>query len=182
MSTISDTEKPHLFYNESPCCKTILRLIDQQSANNNYIYHDVTNPEVFNRLPASFTTVPILIVKGIKTPLLGKEVYNWIETQKYINLTTNNINKLSDPEFYVDPTIGKTEAGNFSAIRDQDDKKMAPDVLYCEDFDKEYVTGNMKKRYIDKRINSELQKQKMESLLTSRNEDLNAILNANKEF
>lgn len=182
MSSVSDTQKPHLFYNESPCCKTILRLINQQNTNDDYIYHDVTNPEVFNKLPPSFTTVPILVVKGIKTPLLGKEVYNWIETQKFINITTNNITKLSNPEFYVDPTNGKTESGNFSAIRDQDDKKMAPGVLYCEDFDKQSVTENMNKRYIDKRINSELQKQKMESLLASRNEDLNAILNANKEF
>ena len=182
MSAISESDRPHLFYNESPCCKKILSLISEQGAETNYIYHDVTNPDVFARLPASFTTVPILIVKGIKTPLIGKEVYNWIETQKYINLTTNNINQLSDPDFYVDPTIGRVTTGHFSAIRDQDDKKMDPTLLYVEDFDKQKVTDNMQKRYIDKKINSELQKQKLDMLLASRNEDLNAILNANKEF
>jgi len=176
------SEKAHLFYNDKACCRELWEKIKVNGTEDLYICHDVTDPKIFEKLPKSFTTVPILVVKGIAVPLVGKEVFNWVDTQKYINLTSNNINQLSNPDFYVDPTIGKPAPGNFSAIRDCDDKKMGHTSAYLEDIDKMTVTANMNKRYIDKKISKEVQEQKLKFLQQSRNTELANILNANKEF
>jgi hypothetical protein len=178
----STDDRPHLFYNGKKCCVELWAKIKSMGHENNYICHDVTDEKIFAQLPKSFTTVPILVVKGISVPLVGKEVFNWVDTQQYINIVANNITKLSNPDFYVDPTIGKPTSGNFSAIRDCDDKQMANNLTHIEDIDKIKYTPNMSKRYIDRKISSEVQQEKMQNLLASRNNDLLNIMNANKEF
>jgi|SaaInlStandDraft_6_1057023.scaffolds.fasta_scaffold10368_3 hypothetical protein len=178
----SADDRPHLFYNNKKCCQELWLKIKNFGHENNYICHDVTDEKIFAQLPKSFTTVPILVVKGISVPLVGKEVFNWVETQQYINLNANNITKLSNPDFYVDPTIGKQADGNFSAIKDCDDKKIAVNSAYIEDIDKIQYTPSMSKRYIDRKISTAAQQQKMQELLASRNNDLINIMNANKEF
>lgn len=175
--------KHHLFYsNESVHCQNLLKLIKKNEATQCYNYYNIDDAVVRAKLPASITKVPTLIVKGIKKPLIGKEVFNWIETQQYINLTSNNINKVSNPDFYVDPTIGKAHSTNLAAIEDCDDKKMNTNITYVEDFDKIRVTADMNKRYIDRKINENIQKQKLDELIQTRNNDLLNILDTNKEF
>lgn len=180
MSKVDD--RPHLFYNDKRCCKELWMKIKTLGHENNYICHDVTDEKIFTQLPKSFTTVPILVVKGISIPLVGKEVFNWVDTQQYINLTANNITKLSNPEFHVDSTIGTPTCGNFSAIKDCDDKQMASNLTHIDDVDNIQFSSNMSKRYIDKKINIITQEHKMQELLKSRNNDLVNIMNANKEF
>jgi hypothetical protein len=180
---MSEEIKHHLFYsNKSPYCGELLIKIKQESMKDYYNYYCIDDPIVRAKLPPSITKVPTLIVKGIKKPLIGREVFSWLDTQKYINLTSNNITNISNPDFYVDPTIGKTNNINFAAMNDADDKGMNCGITYVEDFDNMRVTDNINKRYIDKKINNDVQKRKLAELIASRNNDLENILNANKKF
>ena len=67
-------------------------------------------------------------------------------------------------------------------MNDADDKKMNSGITYVEDFDNLHVTDDINKRYIDRKINDDIQKRKLAELISSRNTDLENILNANKEF
>lgn len=172
---------PHLFYNNGPRCKELLKKIKEYDMIKNFIYHDVTDPDVQQRLPKSYTSVPLLIVKGFNNALIGREVFNWLEINNCTNLESINMKVARNPEFRTDPTIGKTTAGNFSAIRDEDDKKMAPMTMYLEDVGKT-VTENINKRFIDKKVTEDVHQQKLQQLMTNRNSELKNILNNNKLF
>lgn len=176
-----EVNKPHLFYNNGPRCKELLAKINQRGMENNFIYHDVSDPKVQERLPKSYTSVPLLIIKGFSCALIGKEVFNWLEMSNCTNLESINVSTARNPEFYSDPTIGKPVIGNFSAIRDEDDKKMAPTTMYLEDVDKT-VTSNINKRFIDRKVSEEVHQQKLQQLMANRNMDLQNILNENKMF
>lgn len=176
------SDKPHLFYNKSPCCNNLLKLINDQNLKDKFIFHDVSDPNVLSKLPKSYTSVPILIVKNINMPLIGKEVFNWLETQKYIDLTSNNILKSSNPDFYVDPTIGKAYDVNCASIIDDDDDKMNTSLAYTKDWNKMTITNNMNVRYIDNKISYEVQQRKLQQLCQDRNNDLLKLMNNNKLF
>ena len=175
------TDKPHLFYNNSKCCLKLLEILKLQNINDNFIYHDVSDPNVLKKLPPSFTTVPILIVKYIAMPLIGKEVFNWIETQKYIGLTANNITKSMNPEFRTEQSNGQQYIGNFCAINDEDDDKVNNTMVKIKDWDKLQIT-DMNKRFIDNKLSCEIQQQKLKLLMEDRNIELNNIMNSHKKF
>ena len=128
----------------------------------------MTDPNVIKKLPKSFTRVPILIVIGISMPLIGKEVFNWVETQKFIGLTANNINKSKNPDFKVDVTNGKTYNTNCAALNDADDDKLNTSLAYTYDWNKFQIGNNMNTTYIDNKISSEVHQRKLEQLLKDR--------------
>lgn len=175
------TDKPHLFYNNLPCCMEIRKIIKEEGMENQFVYHDVTDPAVLSKLPPSFKRVPILVVKGIQIPLIGKEVFTWVETQKYINLTANNINTSRNPEFRADPSLGKSNDVNYAAYNDADDDKLNSDLASIKEFDRT-ISNNLSKRFIDTRINSEAQQHKLQQLLLDRNTDLERIMESHKKF
>lgn len=176
-----EVNKPHLFYNNGPRCKDLIRKINEYKMEDEFIYHDVADPNVQQRLPKSYTSVPLLFIKGFSSALIGKEVFNWVEMNNCINLDSIDVTTARNPDFYFDPSIGKPVQGNFSAIKDEDDKKMAPTSMYLEDVDK-MVTQNMNKRFIDKKVSEKVHQEKLQQLMTNRNDDLQNILNENKLF
>jgi len=176
------TDKPRLFYNSSPCCKRLMELITEELLIDIIIYHNVDDPQVQSRLPESFTRVPILIVKGISFPLIGREVFNWIHSRKYLNLTSIDINKSENPEFKETPHIGKNYNTNCAAIRDEDDKKMNSTLAYLEDWEKLRITSDMNKKFTDDKLSTETSQKKLEELVSSRSKDLEKIMNENKNF
>ena len=178
---MADNNKPHLFYGNGPHSRQLLQKIKDYNMTDNFKYHDVTDPMVQERLPQSYTTVPLMVVKGFDSALIGKEVFNWVEMQHCTNLESINIKSAQNPKFRVDPTIGKPISGHFSAIRDEDDKKVDPNSMYLEDVDK-MITNNIHNKFKDKKISEEVHQQKLQQLMQSRNVELQNILEQNKIF
>lgn len=175
------SDKPHLFYNNLPCCKSLIKLIKDQGMYDHFQYHDASDPAVLSKLPKTFTRVPILVVKGCSIPLVGKEVFTWLESQKFLNLTANNITKSKNPEFRVDATIGKTYDSKGAALNDADDDKLNSSLAYTKDWDK-MISANIGKRFIDGKISQDAQRQKLAQLESERNTDLMRIMDAHKNF
>jgi hypothetical protein len=111
-------------------------LIKEEDLMKDFMYHNVDDPNVANKIPESFTRVPILVVKGVTMPLIGKEVFNWIMSRKYLNIHSIDVNKSSNPTFTETPHIGKAYDTNAAALEDKDDKKMNSSLAYMEDWDK----------------------------------------------
>lgn len=66
-------------------------------------------------VPNSINQVPTLIVKGFIKPLVGKQVFDWIESLEYFDQHTNNINvKYSNKQLEVDnsKSYSKLARGN----------------------------------------------------------------------
>ena len=175
------TDKPHLFFNKSPCCQKLMEIIKSYGMENNFIYHDVSDPVVLSKIPSSFKRIPILIVKGCSIPLVGKEVFNWVESQQFMNLTSNNINKSSNPEFHVDPTIGKAYDNTGAAINDDDDDKFNASLAYVKDWDS-LISNNVGKRFKDNKIMETDYKEQLEKLTMERNTTLSNIMDKHKNF
>lgn len=173
--------RPHLFYGNGTHSRELLQRLKKYGMEDDFIYHDVTDIKVQERLPPSYKTVPLMVVKGFSSALIGKEVFNWVELQHCTNLESIDVNKSRNPEFRVDPTIGKPVTGHFSAIRDEDDKKVDPTSMYLEDVDK-MVTQNIHNKYKDKKISQEVHQQKLQQLMQTRNVELQNILEQNKIF
>lgn len=176
------TTKPKLFYNGSECCTRLLNLINKENLNDEFKFYDTDDPAISSKLPETFTRVPILIVKGMNIQLIGKEVFNWIMSRKYLNLSSIDINKSTNPEFHETPHIGKAYNTNAAAMNDKDDKKMNSALAYTEDWEKLGITNNLKKRYIDNKLSQETQQRKLQKLVDSRNDELEKIMSQNKKF
>lgn len=176
------SDKPRLFYNNTPCCERLMDLIEAENLKDMFVYHNVDDPKVASKIPKSFTRVPILIVKGITMPLIGKEVFNWINSRKYVDLQSIDVNKSSNPTFNATPHIGKAYDTNAAAIEDKDDKKMNSTLAYMEDWEKLRITSDMKKRFVDNKLSKEAQQKKLQDLVDSRQNELDRIMNDNKNF
>lgn len=182
--------KPRLFYNTKPCCEKLLNMINENGLEDEFIYHNVEDPAVIAKLPPSYTRVPILIVKGINGPLMGREVFIWLESQQYFNMKSNNIEKASpNLEFKAPTLLAKPIDTNSAAIGilngqvvDRDDKKMNQSYLYTEDWNKCKITNDLSKRYIDTKISEEAQQRKLAQIIEERNATLESIMDKNKKF
>jgi len=175
------SDRPHLFFNNSPCCQNLMSIINKFGMQDDFIYHDVTDPVVLSKIPSSFKRIPILVVKGCSSPLIGKEVFVWVESRQYMNLTSNNITKSSNPEFYVDPTIGKPYDNIGAAIDDKDDDKFNTTMVYLEDWDK-LISNNVGKKFKDTKITVDDYERQLNKLNNERNTILTDILDKHKNF
>jgi hypothetical protein len=176
------SDRPRLFYNNTPCCNRLMDLIKDEDLMKDFMYHNVDDPNVANKLPESFNRVPILIVKGVTLPLIGKEVFNWIQSRKYLNIHTIDVDKSVNPIFVATPHIGKAYDTNAAAMEDADDKKMNTSLAYMEDWDKLRITSDLKRRFVDNKLSTEAQQRKLNELVSSRSSDLEKIMNQNKKF
>ena len=64
-------------------------------------------------------------------PLIGKEVFNWIQSQQFINLSTNNITTTKNPNFKLETTNGRAQSNlcegrssdiNYISLTDNEDE------------------------------------------------------------
>ena len=184
------SHKPRLFYKNGDCCERLFALIDKESDRKNFITHDVEDPDVSKRLPSTYKKVPILVVKGMKQPLIGREVFVWVSSQKYMNMNTHDVNNKSElHEFRVPKLLAREYDTNSAALDikngtvvEKDDKKMNQTMLYFEDWDKAQISSDMTKRYKDTRLKDEVQQKKLKQLEQERNITIESIMDKNKKF
>ena len=156
-------------------------MINRNNMYDLFHYHDVTDPDVLSKLPPTFTRVPILIVKGCKIPLIGKEVFTWVQSQQYLNLSSTNITTSRNPEFKVDPSLGVSKDYKGAALRDEDDDKLISSLAHSDNWNL-HISKGINTRFIDSKIDISKQKEQLEKLERERNNDLQRIMDAHKSF
>ena len=174
------TNKHILFYsNKCQHCINVLSLIQANGKQENYKYILVDDKSI--KLPDIIEKVPTLIVKGMNKPLVGKEVFTWISSQQYINLETNNITTIKNPNFKVDSLIANTIDVNYISLTENDDE-LNKKIVKFNKINDMFITDDINKIIKDQKINEELQTKKLSQLLTSRTLQIDNILNLNKQF
>jgi len=180
------THKHILFYSDRcPHCINLLYLIKRVGTETNYKYIAVDNPNG-PKLPEIITDVPTLIVKGMNKPLIGKEVFTWIESLGYMNLNTNNITTVKNPNFTskIDLSLNSNGNGidiNFISLTDNDDE-LNKSIVNFNSLNKIFITEDINKIIVDSKIRKDIQDKKLLELLESRTGDLDSILSLNKQF
>ena len=170
-----------LFYSEK-CnhCSVLLTTITNTSTQDNYKFISVDNSSI--KIPEIITKVPTLIVRGMNKPLVGKEVFSWINSQQFMNLSTNNINKnTNNPKFKSDNTLANTIDINYVSLNGTDDD-MNKKIVKVNKFNDILITDDINKVIKDHKINQELQNSKLSQLLNNRTSQIETILNFNKSF
>jgi hypothetical protein len=178
-----------LFYSDKcPHCFKLLQTIKYLGSQDNYKYISVDNP-TGPKLPDIITDVPTLIVKGMNRPLVGREVFTWIESLQYMYLNTNNITTVKNPNFTSKIDLSLNSHGssidiNFISLTDNDDE-LNKKIVSFNKLNEIFVTDNftsLNEKIIDSKIKKELQDKKLNELLTNRTCDLDNILSLNKQF
>lgn len=110
-----------LFYSQScQYCTQIIQTIRQKQIG----IIKMINVDVVS-VPDSITQVPTLIVKGFIKPLIGKQVFDWIDSLEYFHQNTNNVNiKCSNKQLQIDTSksyIKLDKANKFTSLGDEDD-------------------------------------------------------------
>ena len=181
----SQLNKHILFYSDRcPHCAKLLYLIKHLGIDANYKYISVDNSQI--KLPEIIKNVPTLIVKGMNKPLVGKEVFTWIESLNYVNLQTNNITTVKNPNFTskIDISLnsqGNTTDINFISLTNNDDE-LNKKIVNFNKLDEIFITDDITKQIIDSKIKKDLQEKMLTERLISRNGDLDSILSLNKQF
>jgi thiol-disulfide isomerase/thioredoxin len=174
-----------LFYSDRcPHCASLLHLIKRLGTETNYKFISVDNPQI--KLPEMITEVPTLIVKGMNRPLIGKEVFTWIESLGYMNLQTNNITTVKNPNFTskIDLSLnshGNTIDINFISLTDNDDE-LNKKIVDFKKLDEIFITDDINKIIVDSKIKKDIQDKELSKLLAIRTGDLDSILSLNKQF
>lgn len=179
------THKHILFYSDRCMyCANLLRLIKQIQTEQNYKFICVDNPQI--KLPEIITDVPTLVVKGMNRPLVGKEVFTWIESLNYINLETNNIKTSKNPDFTskIDISLnsyGNTVDINCISLTDNDDE-LNKKIVNFNKLGDIFITDDITKKITDSKIRKDIQDKMLNEHLAMRNGDLDSILSLNKQF
>jgi hypothetical protein len=174
------TNKYILFYsNKCQYCINLLSLIKSNSQQDNYKYISVDDQSI--KLPDIIQKVPTLIVKGMNKPLVGKEIFSWISSQEYMNLSTNNITTTKNPNFKVDSLISNTIDINYISLTENDDD-LNKKIVQFNKLNEIFITEDINKIIKDQKINEDLQTKKLSQLLTNRTSQIDNILNSNKQF
>ena len=172
----------HILFYSHKCdfCTTLTTSITNTSTQDNYKFISVDNPSI--KIPEIITKVPTLIVRGMNKPLVGKEVFSWIKSQQFMNLSTNNINKnTTNPTFKSDNTLANTIDINYVSLNGTDDE-MNKRIVKVNKFNDILITDDINKVIKDHKINQELQNSKLSQLLNNRTLQIETILNLNKSF
>jgi hypothetical protein len=165
-----------LFY--SIKCKHCNNLLSLLNNNDDYTYISVDNN---NKIPKIIDKVPTLIINGINKPLVGKEVFTWISTQKYLNINTNNINTVKNPTFKADEYLANTFDLNYVSLLDNEEETNK-NIVNFNKMNNLFITEDINKIIEDNKINEEMQNKKLSQLLNNRNNQLDMILNLNKKL
>jgi hypothetical protein len=174
------TNKYILFYsNKCQYCINLLSLIKSSGQQDNYKYISVDDQSI--KLPDIIQKVPTLIVKGMNKPLVGKEIFSWISSQEYMNLTTNNVTTTKNPNFNVDSLIANTIDINYISLTENDDD-LNKKIVQFNKLNEIFITEDINKIIKDQKINEDLQTKKLSQLLTNRTSQIDNILNSNKQF
>lgn len=174
------TNKYILFYsNKCQYCINLLSLIKSSGQQENYKYISVDDQSI--KLPDIIQKVPTLIVKGTNKPLVGKEIFSWISSQEYMNISTNNITTTKNPNFKVDSLISNTIDVNYISLTENDDD-LNKKIVQFNKFNEIFITEDINKIIKDQKINEDLQTKKLSQLLINRTSQIDNILNLNKQF
>ena len=174
------TNKYILFYsNKCQYCINLLSLIKSSGQQENYKYISVDDQSI--KLPDIIQKVPTLIVKGMNKPLVGKEIFSWISSQEYMNLSTNNVTTTKNPNFKVDSLIANTIDINYISLTENDDD-LNKKIVQFNKLNEIFITEDINKIIKDFKINKDLQNQKLDQLLNNRTNQIDSILNFNKKL
>lgn len=171
----------HILFYSDKCkhCSALINSINKTCTQDNYKLISVDNPSI--KIPEIITKVPTLIVKGMNKPLVGREVFSWFNSQQFINLQTNNINNIFNPQFKTDNTLTNTKDINYVSLSGNDDE-MNKRIVGVNKFNDILITDDINKVIRDNKINQELQNSKLNQLLSNRTAQIDTILNLNKNF
>uniref|UniRef100_A0A6C0LYQ3 Glutaredoxin domain-containing protein n=1 Tax=viral metagenome TaxID=1070528 RepID=A0A6C0LYQ3_9ZZZZ len=124
-----------LFYsNKCEYCQQLLKTIKDNHLTG-FKFIDVDKI----RVPDSITQVPTLAIKSYNKPLVGKQVFDWIESQDYFNQITNNIKtRTSNKQPVVDNSLAYSKlkkSDNFTSLDEkQPDETIHVDVNHGYNF------------------------------------------------
>lgn len=171
----------HILFYSDKClhCNKLINLIHSTTTEENYKFISVDNPEI--KIPDIIEKVPTLVVRGMNKPLIGKEVFSWIQAQQYINLKTNNINMIKNPEFHVDVSLVNSIDTNYVSLTDNDEG-LNKRIVNFNKLNDMLITDNISQQIKDNKINQELQNKKLDQLVNNRSNQIDSILNFNKKF
>jgi hypothetical protein len=180
----------HILFFSDNCfhCTNLINLIHTSKTFDNYKFISVDNPSI--KIPEIIEKVPTLIVKGMNKPLIGKEVFNWIQSQQFINLSTNNITTTKNPNFKLETTNGRAQSNlcegrssdiNYISLTDNEDE-LNKKLVNFNKLNELFITEDINKVIKDHKINQELQSKKLSQLLGDRTNQIDVILNYNKQF
>lgn len=116
---MSDTN-PLLFYSDKCvyCAQLLAKLKEKNITNIKLICVDKV------RVPDIITQVPTLAVKSMNKPLVGKHVFDWVESQTFFNIPTNNIQKKTiNPRLQTDESLSFIRLGKsntFTTLKDDE--------------------------------------------------------------
>lgn len=82
----------NIFFFSYQCgtCIKVKKILENEGLINNFYQYCVDNN--LDNLPPQITRIPTLIVSNINKPLIGKEIFNWINKMKFIKYNKNTIN------------------------------------------------------------------------------------------
>ena len=171
----------HILFYSNKCehCLKLVSLIQLNGLNDNFKYILVDDSQV--KLPDIIEKVPTLIIKGMNKPLVGKEVFTWINSQEFINLKTNNISVVKNPKFTPDKILSNTIDINYISLTDNDDE-LNKKIVQFNKLNEMFITDDISKVIKDNKINEKLQTEKLSELLQNRTHQIDNILNLNKKF
>jgi hypothetical protein len=169
----------HIIFFSDRCihCSNLLTTIKKKCIEDKFKYINVGDPNI--KIPDIITSVPTLIVQGINKLLIGKEVFTWLNSQQFMNIETNNINKTNNPKFNADKTLTNSTDINYVSLNDEDDSNKIINFNKMSDI---FITDDINQKIKDSKINQQLQNEKLNELLNNRTVQIENILSNNKKF
>jgi hypothetical protein len=115
---------PILFYSHKcPYCTKLM--LDIQKKNIQGMLKFVCVDDV--RAPPMITQVPTLVIKHCTKPMVGKDVFNWVNNHTFFNIPTNNINQgAANARPKVDSSLSYNRVGVSSKFTSLDDDNEEP--------------------------------------------------------
>lgn len=109
-----------LFYsNKCPHCKKLFKLIESKNLKDDFKLVNVDNN---NNIPKDITQVPTVIETDMNIVLTGKKVFEFVLSQKYFNLQSNNINNWINKNIPRPKIVEDKKAYNENSIKDNNEK------------------------------------------------------------
>jgi hypothetical protein len=133
------------------------------------------------KIPPIIVSVPTMIVRGINKPLIGKEVFSWLDAQQFLNIKTNNItNEIVNPIFHVDNMKAIELDINYISFNNNDE--LNKKLVQFNKMNEIFITDDINKKIQDNKINNEIQNKKLNQIINNRNLQIETLLNNNKNY
>ena len=109
-----------LFYsNKCKHCKKLFELIESKNLKDDFKLVNVDNNK---NVPKDITQVPTIFEVDLNIVLTGKKAFEYVLSQKYFNLQSNNINNWIDKNIIRPKIVQDKKAYNENSIRDNNEK------------------------------------------------------------